>query len=233
MRTHGWGGSTPATDEEAIERILDAADEVIDVKAEDEEFHVAKVARALGISRTTIYKYFPGTGALIEAVAVRSAVRFADRITEHVAGVTDPVEALLESLAFSIESLAEEKGIQLLFSYDFSRASEQITSRSSIDYIGEMFGRFDVDWAAYGMDAHALAEIAGYQLRLMELLMVHPGRARKGDDLRAFVRRWVGPVFRSEVETHRDRAHAVKQLRDNIHNAHDQPRRRTTRTASR
>ncbi|WP_082690544.1 TetR/AcrR family transcriptional regulator [Mycobacterium sp. M26] len=201
MRTRGWGGSAPASDEEAIERILDASDAVI--KSDEGEFNVAKVARALGISRQTVYNHFPGTGALLEAVAVRAAVRFSDRITEHLAGVTDPVEALLEALAFTIDFLAEQKGIRLLFSYDLPRASQRITSTEVIQFNRDLLQRLDVDWRAAGIGDVQLEEICEYMLRIIELVMVDPADLRTGKALRAYLRRWVGPVFRSEVDAHR------------------------------
>ena len=200
MRTHGWGGSTPCSDAEAVERILDAADTVIG--AADGDFHVAKVARALGISRQTVYNYFPGTGALLEAVAIRSAVRFSDRITEHLAGQTDPVEALLEALAFTLDSVAEEKGIRLLFAVDLSRASRRITSTEAVQFNRDLLRRCDVDWSAAGIGDAQLEDICEFMLRVIELFMIDPGQIGSGGELRAYLRRWVVPVFRAEVDSH-------------------------------
>lgn len=162
------------------------------------------MARALGISRQTVYNYFPGTGALLEAVAVRSAVRFSDRVAEHMAGMTDPVETMLEALAYTLDSLAEEKerGIRLFFTYDLSRATKRITSQESYQFYRDMLQRFDVDWSAVGMGDVELEEVGEYLLRIIELYMVNPGEVRTGDVLRAYLRRWVAPVLRSEVETH-------------------------------
>jgi AcrR family transcriptional regulator len=201
MRTHGWGGSTPSSDEEAIERILDAADAVID--AEDGDFHVAKVARALSISRQTVYNYFPGTGSLVEAVAIRSAVRFSDRITEHLAGLTDPVKALLEALAFTLDSMVEEKGIRLLFAVDPSRASRRIASAEVVRFNRDLMRRTDVDWSAAGIDDAQLEDICEYILRIIELFMIDPRQIGTGPTLPAYLRRWVVPVFRAEVESDR------------------------------
>ena len=44
MRSHGWAGNTPASDEEAIERILDAAKQIIDERGS--AMRIADVARA-------------------------------------------------------------------------------------------------------------------------------------------------------------------------------------------
>ena len=205
MRTHGWGGSTPSSDDEAIERILDAADNVID--AGDGEFHVANVARALGISRQTVYNYFPGTGALLEAVAIRSAVRFSDRITGHLAGVTDPVEALLEALAFTLDSVAGEKGIRLLFDVDPSRASRRITSTEAVRFNRDLLRRSEVDWTAAGIGDARLEDICRYMLRFIELFMIDPGEIGTGPALRAYLNRWVVPVFRAEVQSHAPAVH--------------------------
>ena len=203
VRTHGWGGSSPSSDGEAIERILDAADRIIE--SGDGDFNVAKLARALGISRQTIYNYFPGGGSLLETVAIRSALRFSNRIAEHLAGVTDPAEALLEALAFTLDSVVEEKSMRLLFSLDQSRASQRITSIEAIQFNRDLLRRTDVDWAAAGMDDAELEDLCEYMLRVVEQFMLDPARAKRGEELRAYLNRWVAPVFRSEVEAHRPR----------------------------
>lgn len=150
-----------------------------------------------------MYNYFPGTGALLEAVAIRSAVRFSDRITEHLAGMTDPVEALLEALAFTLDSVVEEKGIRLLFAVDLSRASRRITSAEVVRFNRDLLRRTDVDWSAGGVGDAQLEDICEYMLRVIELFMIDPGQIGTGPALRAYLRRWVVPVFRAEVESHR------------------------------
>ena len=103
MRSHGWAGNTPASDEEAIERILDAADKIIGERGS--AMRIADVARTLGVTRQTVYRYFPGTEALRVATAMRSADGFLDQLTTHVKGMTDPVIAITEGVAFAIEQL--------------------------------------------------------------------------------------------------------------------------------
>ena len=68
MRTHGWSGSAPATDEEAIARILDAAGKAVDERGAD--FSIADVARVLGVTRQTVHRYFPSADALLVAAAL-------------------------------------------------------------------------------------------------------------------------------------------------------------------
>ncbi len=112
MRTHGWSGSAPATDEEAIARILDAAGKAIDAHGAD--FSIADVARTLGVTRQTVYRYFPSTDALLVAAAVHAASGFLDRLTAHLQGITDPVDAVAEAVATALEWLPEDKHLGLL-----------------------------------------------------------------------------------------------------------------------
>ncbi|RAU95588.1 TetR/AcrR family transcriptional regulator [Mycolicibacter senuensis] len=77
-RQHGgrrgtrWGADTPATDEEARERLLDAADVCYARRgvARTRIDHIAQVAE---VHRTTVYCYFPSKNALVSASFVRSA----------------------------------------------------------------------------------------------------------------------------------------------------------------
>ncbi|QLL08022.1 TetR/AcrR family transcriptional regulator [Mycobacterium vicinigordonae] len=201
MRTHGWGGAKPASDEEAIERILDAASQAIDERGGD--IRIADVARTLGVSRQTVYNYFPGTNTLLEAAATRSGLRFIDRLTEHLAGITDPVDALVESLAFTLEWLPDDKHVQLMLIHDFTKASTGVTSDLGIRFGHGLLAGLDVDWANLGLDDADLNDLAEYTLRILQSFMIDPGRPpRTGVVLRTYLRRWVAPVLEAEIAGH-------------------------------
>jgi AcrR family transcriptional regulator len=198
MRTHGWGGATPASDEEAIERILDAASEAIDERGAG--IRIADVARKLGVSRQTVYNYFPGTSSLLEAAATRSGMRFVRRLTEHLAHITDPVDALVECLAHSLEWLPGDKHVQLMLVHDFTKASTGVTSDMGFKFGHALLAGLDVDWAQAGLAAEDLDDLVEYLLRIMQSFMIDPGRPpRTGEVLRAYLRRWVAPVLVAET----------------------------------
>ncbi len=198
MRTHGWGGATPASDEEAVERILDAASQAIDERGAD--IRIADVARTLGVSRQTVYNYFPGTSSLVEAAATRSGMRLVQRLAEHLADITDPVDALVESLAYSLEWLPGDKHVQLLLVHDFTKASTGVTSEVGFTFGHGILAGLDVDWTRYGLDDAGLDDLVEYLLRILQSFMIDPGRPpRTGAALRAYLRRWVAPVLTSEI----------------------------------
>jgi AcrR family transcriptional regulator len=192
VRTHGWSGSAPATDDEAIARILDAAGKAIDARGAD--FSIADVARTLGVTRQTVYRYFASTDALLVAAAVHAAADFLDRLAEHLNGITDPVEAVAEAIATALEWLPKDKHIGLLVVPGRANAhTESVTSDVALQFANSMLRRFDVDWAAVGFTDDDLHELAEHLLRIIQSFVLDPGRPpRTGEDLRNYLRRWVG-----------------------------------------
>ncbi|KKW64550.1 MULTISPECIES: TetR/AcrR family transcriptional regulator [Mycolicibacterium] len=195
MRTHGWSGSTPATDDEAISRILDAAGKAIDARGA--EFSIADVARTLGVTRQTVYRYFPSTDALLQASAQRAATDFLDRLAEHLQGLSDPREAVAEGIATALEWIPKDKHIGLLLmpgrASDFSQT---VTSDVALRFADSMLRRFDVDWAALGFDDDDLDDLAEHLLRIIQSFVIDPGRPpRQGVELRDYLRRWVGAAL--------------------------------------
>jgi AcrR family transcriptional regulator len=198
VRTHGWSGSTPATDEEAVARILAAAGRAIDERGAD--LSIADVARTLGVTRQTVYRYFPSTDALLVAAAEHAAVGFLERLAEHLRGITDPVDAVTEAIATALEWLPQDKHIGLLIVPGRADAhTESVTSDIALQFAKSMLGRFDVDWAAAGYGDRDLDELAEHLLRIIQSFVIDPGRPpRTGEDQRRYLRRWVGSAVRGE-----------------------------------
>ncbi|BBY05804.1 TetR/AcrR family transcriptional regulator [Mycobacterium noviomagense] len=192
MRTHGWAGAAPATDDEAVSRILAAASNAIDSRGAD--FSIADVARALGVTRQTVYRYFPSTDALLQAAATHAATGFLDRLAAHLSGITDPVEAVTEAIATTLEWLPSDKHISLLLAPDRANAyTPDVTSDVALKFADSMLRRFDVDWAAAGLTDDDLADLAEHLLRIVQSFVIDPGRPpRRGKTLRNYLRRWVG-----------------------------------------
>jgi AcrR family transcriptional regulator len=192
VRTHGWSGSTPGTDDEAIARILDAAGKAIDARGAD--FSITDVARTLGVTRQTVYRYFPSTDALLVAAAVHAATGFLDRLAAHLQGITDPVEAVAEAIATALEWLPQDKHIGLLIVPGRATAhTESVTSDVALQFANSMLRRFDVDWSGLGFTDADLDELAEHLLRIIQSFVIDPGRPpRRGDELRDYLRRWVG-----------------------------------------
>jgi AcrR family transcriptional regulator len=192
VRTHGWSGSAPATDDEAVARILDAAGKAIDERGAD--FSIADVARTLGVTRQTVYRYYRSTDALLVAAAVHAASDFLERLAQHLRGITEPVEAIAEAIATALEWLPKDKHIGLLVVPGRANAhTESVTSDVALQFANAMLRRFDVDWTGLGFTDDDLDELAEHLLRIIQSFVIDPGRPpRTGEDLRDYLRRWVG-----------------------------------------
>ncbi|QUR67821.1 TetR/AcrR family transcriptional regulator [Mycobacterium spongiae] len=194
MRSHGWSGNTPNSDEEAIDRILDAADHIIAQRGSSTR--IADVAQTLGVTRQTVYRYFPGTEALLVAAAMRSADGFLDQLAEHIKGETDPVAAMVEGVAFVIETLAEDRHFQLLITQRRRGGrTVSITSETALTFGRAMLHRLDINWEQHGFDEAALAELSEFSIRIVSSYVADPGQPpREGIELRRFLTRWFGPA---------------------------------------
>ncbi|MDG4669214.1 TetR/AcrR family transcriptional regulator [Mycobacterium sp. 236(2023)] len=195
MRSRGWAGSAPTSDEEAIIRILDAVDVV--VAEHGPAIRLADVARQLGVTRQTVYRYFPNADALLIASAMRAANGFIDQIVEHVQGDKDPVTAVVECVSFGVEKLAGDPPMERLLSRrPEGDAITSLTSDTAISYCRTVLHRLDVDWALHGFDDLALGELAEMTLRSVQSLLTDPGPTpRDAPTLRRFVARWLGPAI--------------------------------------
>lgn len=195
MRSHGWSGNAPASDEEAIDRILDVADAIIAERGS--AVRIADVARTLGVTRQTVYRYFPGTEELLLSSGMRSAHGFLDQLAEHTSGLTEPAAALVEGLAFAVETLADDPQFaNVLRNGSKSGATVSLTSDTARAFSRSMLHRSDVDWESHGFDEDALDELAELGLRTFHSILVDPGEpARRGYELRKFIARWLGPAI--------------------------------------
>lgn len=195
MPNRGWSGNAPATDEEAIDRILDAADAIIADRGS--AVRIADVARTLGVTRQTVYRYFPSTEEMLLASGMRTADGFLDQLAEHTSGLTEPAAAMVEGIAFAVERLAGDPQFANVLRNGSKRSSMvSLTSDTAKAFSRSMLHRCDVDWEKHGYDEAALDELGELGLRTFHSILVDPGeRARDGYALRRFISRWLGPAI--------------------------------------
>lgn len=193
-RRHGWSGNTPTSDDEAITRILDAADELIAERGS--AMRIADVARSLGVTRQTVYRYFPGTEALLLATVMRSGDGFLEQLASHVGDETDAVTAVIEGLSFAIENLSkDDRIVYMLSKRSRGEVAPSLTSDTALAFSRSMLHRYNVDWEANGFDEDALGELSEFLLRILYSYLVDSTQTpRDGTELRTFLARWVGPA---------------------------------------
>jgi AcrR family transcriptional regulator len=195
VRSHGWSGNAPSSDEEAIDRILDAAETIMAERGNS--IRITDVARALGVTRQTVYRYFPNPETLLIVSAMRTANGFLDQFAAHLSELTEPAEAIVEGVAYAVEQLAGDRQFEhVLSSRTSDGATAMLTSDTAMAFGRSMLHQLNVEWDKHGYDEDALEELAEIGLRTLYSLLTDPGQPpRTGIELRRFVARWMGPAI--------------------------------------
>lgn len=200
MRTHGWAGALPLDEVEARQRILAAARACL-AESGITGAGIADVARAVGVTRQTVYRYYATTEELLNAAALDTMGELFDQVAEHVqrhvaATGGDLADAAVEVLAYVYEHLRGDPALnRLLTPGRLGGAVRELTAPSSIALGRSLLERFPVDWGVLGDDQTELVE---YLLRVLQSLVLDPGSPeRSGRELRRLLQRWVAPALRA------------------------------------
>lgn len=191
MRTRGWGGNVPASDEEAVARILAATRRSIDERGE--QLTLADVARTLKVTRQTIYHYFGSTDELLQATARDATADFMDHLSTALQGITDPAAAVIEGIAVTLDRLPKDPYIGLMLRAPRTAAfAEQVTlTNETARVLGRsILDRLDVDWSAF--PPSAVEDILQIVLRTLQSFIMSPPTGG-GAELRRLLQVWVGP----------------------------------------
>ncbi|NKE59422.1 TetR/AcrR family transcriptional regulator [Lentzea sp. PSKA42] len=201
MGHHGWRGNPPGTEDEARRRIVDAATACLD-RAGLAKTSLSDVATEAGVTRQTIYRYFPRLADILSAVAIAGVEEFAGRMERHLTSFGSPAEVAVESVVFGVRAVPDEPYLSLLLQAgegDFFTGA--VTSREWLALGARILRNVPVDWASAGVtteeDFAGLAEIL---MRLFLSFLRYPSEpALTDDELRKLVRRWIGPALVSSA----------------------------------
>lgn len=201
MRTHGWGGQPPRDDAEARERIVRVARDRL---AAAGNASTSEVAEALGVTRQTVYRYFPTTEDLLNAASMDAVadlqVQLVKHVVRHLARTGgDAGDAVVEVLAYVYEHLRDDPALNRLIAPGrISSTLAGLTAPDAIALGGSLLAGFPVDWDAAGLDAAAQRELVEHLLRTLQSLVVDPGHPeRSPTELRAYLNRWIAPAVRA------------------------------------
>ena len=200
MRRHGWSGDMPVDDEEAVRRIVAAARAAID---DSGAVSVSAVSQALGVTRQTVYRYFPTQEALLTGTAMSAVEGFLDRLARDLGSVDDPTDAVVEGIAYTFEQLAHDRYLSLVMQPGKASAfAAGVTSDMAIGFGRSILQRFEIDWQTAGFPDQKLDELVEFMLRILQSLILDSGRPRRtGPALRQYLHEWVAPAVRAHARS--------------------------------
>ena len=196
MGHHGWQGDPPRTEELARERLIDAATRCI-ARMGVPKTTLSDVAAEVGVTRQTVYRYFPSLTDLLTAVAETGAADFVARMEAHLASAETPLDVFTESMLFSLREIPKDPRIGILLEADDqSLFGHGVTSAVGVELGSRILRNLSLDWSAFGISDDELDDLAELMMRLMVSLLEHPpATPRSPDELRAFVGRWLQPAL--------------------------------------
>jgi AcrR family transcriptional regulator len=195
MGRKGWGGAPPSDDDEARKRIVDAALRSMERRG-PQQTSLSAVAADLGVTRPTVYRYFATLDELVTAAGDAALGGWTARIADLTSGITDPVDLLVEAVAYLVERLPEEPLLMMLLEADRTRlTSQQMVVGESIARSRVLLEHTAIDWAALGYRGTDFDDLVEYLLRIIQsMVLVPPDPPRSATELRAVLRHWIGPV---------------------------------------
>jgi AcrR family transcriptional regulator len=195
MGRKGWGGAPPADDEEARKRIVDAAIRSMERRG-SRGTSLSTIAGDLGITRPTVYRYFATIDGLITTASDVALGGWTARIADLTSGIKDPVDLLVEAVAYLVERLPQEPLLMTLLETERTRLmSQQMVMGESIARSRVLLEHTGIDWTALGYRGKDFDVLVEYLLRLIQSMVLVPSQPpRTARQLRATLRHWIGPV---------------------------------------
>jgi len=203
-----WAGRPPADDEEATQRIRDAARRCIDRSGVN--VRIAEVARELGVSRPTIYRHYASGQAVLLAVALESIEPLRARVASMDVDLrASPAEVVAEVGCLLFEWLSRDSQLRQLTRFGAGGATDDVTSSAALLLTCGLIERAG---SAFDVSSHAdqLDEVAELVTRLVHSMIERPALlAHRTGEQREILRRWitaaVGGILTGNAESARER----------------------------
>lgn len=204
VRTPAWGADLPTSDDQARDRLLDAAEECYSERGPSRT-KMTHIAMKAGVHRSTVYSYFPNRDAVLAECFLRAVTAVLDA-AESCWHTDEPfTDQVVNSCLVGLAVARESPTMRLLTSDDelgrthrAAEASEKWRSRLR-HALGERF--------AHAAEAGEVRNdvtpdmLAHWVTRICFSLIAEPGRPEYGGDeglLRAFLPAMLLPQSASE-----------------------------------
>ncbi len=76
---------------------------------------VAMIAREAGVSRPTLYAYFPGRDEIVHQASIAASDSFVERVIAHARQFDTAAERLVEATLFAVEGIRDEPALAVRF----------------------------------------------------------------------------------------------------------------------
>jgi len=179
---------------ETRQRILDSAVQCVKQWGIDKT-SLGDIAKTAGVTRPTVYSYFPGKDDVIRAALLQSGHAFSARVIRHIKKFKTTGDRAIEALMFALEQLPREPYLTVITQAD-------LATRVNDDALSDQEGRiicysiFREIFKDETISDDQLFECVEFTVRLLlSLLMIKGPVSRSAKETRAFLRRRLLPAL--------------------------------------
>ncbi|MGJ8686180.1 MAG: TetR/AcrR family transcriptional regulator [Spongiibacteraceae bacterium] len=151
------------------------------------------IAKEAGVTRPTVYSYFPSRKDVIATALMHSGFQFAERLGKVINKYTKPADRLVEAMIYGVETLPDEPYLALITHNELSGFVNEgaLTDNNSQTIRLALFREILKDSPR---DEQDLIEVTEISTRLLlSLLMIPSNIDRDRKQLRAFLQRRLLP----------------------------------------
>lgn len=175
------------------QRILDATINCVKLWGL-EKTSLNDIAKQAGVTRPTVYSYYPSRDEVIRAALLQSGYAFGERVIDHIRGFASARDRLLEAVLFAIEQLPLEPYLTLITRSDIP---SQFYEDALIDNEGLhiCLAIFDAVFEDSPRSDQDTLDIMELSIRLtLSLLVLRGPTTRSTAELRGFLERRLLPA---------------------------------------
>lgn len=201
-RAARWGADLPTDEEQARERLLQAA-EICYAKYGPSRTKMTHIAQEAGVHRTTVYSYFPNRDAVLAACFVRAVAGVVTAAEPHFDSDEPFSERLVQAVLVGLSVARSSPAMKLLIAGDELAETHRAAEASEIwrsDVRARLAQRFADAAAAGEVRSDVPPEtLAHWVTRICFSLIADPGKPEYGGDeglLRTFLPGALAPPSR-------------------------------------
>lgn len=175
------------------QRILDAAVQCVKQWG-IEKTNLNDIAKQAGVTRATVYSYFPGKDEIIHKALLQAGYQFGSRLHEHINRFKKTRERFLEAVVFAIEELPKEPYLTVITQSDLS-AYINADALSDEEGLGICLALFKEIFKNDSIKEAELIEITEFTTRVtLSLLLISGPVKRSHKELLKFLERRLLPT---------------------------------------
>jgi AcrR family transcriptional regulator len=200
-RRPAWNGDIPKDDEEARDRIIQAAKNCIERDGVSGA-NISYVAKEVGVTRQTVYRLFASSGNLIQTVAKHTTGVTLTKMVAHVNKFPTFQERVVEAIIYLKRAITRDNFLGSFFSTNTSNpvtVADSFTPES-LEFSFQML-KMLYPYTSQNIDEARFRQLAEHIQRVLFAIILAPSPSTTPDNaLRIYLHNWLTPAVDKLME---------------------------------